>query len=336
MLLTTALLLTSPVAAASFPPTWTSAVIEAFPEDTQSDRRGDWEDSDWDDSDWETPPAPTTYELDVDLRPFGEWLTVDGFRVWRPYNMAPGWQPYTHGHWVDTEVGWTWVSLWSWGQFPFHYGRWQRNDRYGWVWYPGVDWAPAWVAWRYDAGWVAWAPLPPTVTWTVELGTFVNVAQFVGSFDPYLWVTVGTPDFLRSDIRPCVWSVSRTREVIRHSQVQLPYHYDRRHRWLHHDGVPVSRIEHAVGRRVSVERQRYRRARHNTEPRRVAPSPSRAEPPSAYPAHPARRSAPSHVEYRSSPSHGSSARQVRMAPPSEACRNCKPPPHPAGRARRHN
>ena len=28
-------------------------------------------------------------------------------------------------------------------------GRWFFDDSYGWVWVPGSEWAPAWVAWRY-------------------------------------------------------------------------------------------------------------------------------------------------------------------------------------------
>ena len=41
-----------------------------------------------------------------------------------------------------------------------------RDD--GWLWIPGTEWAPAWVAWRSDDGddgYVGWAPLPPESSW---------------------------------------------------------------------------------------------------------------------------------------------------------------------------
>jgi len=62
---------------------------------------------------------------------------------------------------VLTEFGWTWVSDYSWGWAPFHYGRWIVIVGHGWCWVPGTIWGPAWVAWRAGDGFVGWAPLPP-------------------------------------------------------------------------------------------------------------------------------------------------------------------------------
>ena len=40
--------------------------------------------------------------------------------------------------------------------------RWHRSPRYGWVWWPQYQWAPAWVDWRCNsAGNVSWAPMAP-------------------------------------------------------------------------------------------------------------------------------------------------------------------------------
>src|SRR5690606_3356237 len=43
----------------------------------------------------------------------------------------------------------------------YHYGRWYDDDRLGWCWVPGRNWAPAWVTWRRGDRHVGWAPLPP-------------------------------------------------------------------------------------------------------------------------------------------------------------------------------
>jgi hypothetical protein len=71
------------------------------------------------------------------------------------------WAPYTDGHWVYTDDGWTWVSDESFGWATYHYGRWVNLDGTGWCWVPGYTWAPAWVSWRYGGGYCGWAPLPP-------------------------------------------------------------------------------------------------------------------------------------------------------------------------------
>src|SRR5690606_5860689 len=83
------------------------------------------------------------------LEPYGEWVWVSGLgRVWRPSTayVGSGWQPYsTGGNWVETRVGWTFVSSYPFGWAVFHYGRWWSDPLYGWVWVPGTTWGPAWV-----------------------------------------------------------------------------------------------------------------------------------------------------------------------------------------------
>jgi hypothetical protein len=98
------------------------------------------------------------------LAPYGTWFVLpERGWVWQPDPAEVGsdFVPYTQGHWVLTDVGWTFVSDHPWGWAPFHYGRWFLDDRYGWLWEPGTDWAPAWVDWRAGAGYVGWAPLAP-------------------------------------------------------------------------------------------------------------------------------------------------------------------------------
>jgi hypothetical protein len=92
----------------------------------------------------------------------GTWIQSSDYGyVWQPQETDPNWAPYTEGHWVYTEDGWTWVSDESFGWATYHYGRWVNLDGTGWVWVPGYTWGPAWVSWRYGDGYCGWAPLPP-------------------------------------------------------------------------------------------------------------------------------------------------------------------------------
>jgi len=98
------------------------------------------------------------------LAPYGGWDYDSSYGyVWSPSAsiVGTGFSPYaTGGNWALTEYGWTWVSDWSWGWAPFHYGRWiTRAGRWSWV--PGSMWGPAWVSWRSGGGYVGWSPLPP-------------------------------------------------------------------------------------------------------------------------------------------------------------------------------
>jgi hypothetical protein len=115
------------------------------------------------------------------LERHGLWVEVAKHRrVWRPSGVEEGWRPYLHGSWTFTEDGWFWVTDEPWGAATYHYGRWSFDGAYGWVWYPGRTWAPAWVAWRWDAEVVGWAPLPPQGHPAWSFWTFVPASHFVG------------------------------------------------------------------------------------------------------------------------------------------------------------
>lgn len=95
------------------------------------------------------------------LSPYGNWIQYPRYgRVWVPH--VQGFRPYyTNGHWVYSQFGWTWVSNYSWGWAPFHYGRWMNDFRHGWIWIPGSVWAPAWVQWRGGGGYYGWCAMGP-------------------------------------------------------------------------------------------------------------------------------------------------------------------------------
>jgi hypothetical protein len=106
-----------------------------------------------------------TYQQFYDyLEPYGSWIQMAGYGyVWQPGATVRDnhWRPYTLGRWAYTDDGWTWISDEPFGWVTYHYGRWMLTHTEGWVWVPGDQWAPAWVAWRYGNDFVGWAPLPP-------------------------------------------------------------------------------------------------------------------------------------------------------------------------------
>jgi hypothetical protein len=119
------------------------------------------------------------------LAPYGEWVNTGNYgTVWRP-RVAQGWRPYYYGRWEWTNEGWLWVSDEPFGWATYHYGRWTYDGNYGWVWVPGYQWAPAWVAWRTSGDVIGWAPLGP------GLSVYVSTYPFVD----YWWTFVPTARF---------------------------------------------------------------------------------------------------------------------------------------------
>lgn len=135
-------------------------------------------------------PARAQARVDVSLTVFhdglsryGNWVASARFgHVWYPRHDHL-WRPYRDGYWTYTNVGWTWVSNEPWAWATYHYGRWAFDAEYGWIWVPDTVWGPAWVAWRSNADYVGWAPLPP--------GVAVS-AEFDPPIDPYAFVFVRT------------------------------------------------------------------------------------------------------------------------------------------------
>ncbi len=109
------------------------------------------------------------------LSRYGEWIESDFGYAWRPMHVVHNWRPYLHGRWVWTDYGWYWVSNEPFGWATFHYGRWNYDDYYGWIWIPDYDWGPAWVEWCYNDDYIGWAPLPTYATFNISFGiTFSN------------------------------------------------------------------------------------------------------------------------------------------------------------------
>lgn len=112
-------------------------------------------------------PVLSSREIDLqffydELSPYGYWVHNREYGyVWLPHDGNDFYPYSSKGHWVYTDLGWTWASDYKWGWAVFHYGRWDFDPGYGWFWFPGAEWSPAWVTWRYGNDHLGWAPRTP-------------------------------------------------------------------------------------------------------------------------------------------------------------------------------
>ncbi|MBA2585360.1 MAG: hypothetical protein H0U99_02615 [Chthoniobacterales bacterium] len=140
------------------------------------------------------PPTRSYGLFYTKLEPYGDWHETANYGyVWQPREAEQSrtWRPYTDGHWVYTDAGWTWISDEPHGWATYHYGRWTRLRNVGWVWVPGDEWAPAWVSWRTSNEYVGWAPLPPDA----EFDRNVGIKKWADNYydigpEQYAFVTV--------------------------------------------------------------------------------------------------------------------------------------------------
>ena len=142
----------------------------------------------------------------------GHWLVSASYgRVWQPALYQPGWNPYYDGHWVYTDFGWTWVSDYSWGSIPYHYGTWAFEPGYGWVWVPGYVWAPSWVVFSSGPGYIGWAPVSPHYSIGVSTGR--------SYCSPDHYVFVDSHNFLAPRVRGYAVPVSRNRGLVQNTRI---------------------------------------------------------------------------------------------------------------------
>jgi hypothetical protein len=181
------------------------------------------------------------------LSPYGRWVDSPPYGwCWTPYDMSPGWRPYTVGSWVYTEYGWTWASAEPWGWAAYHYGRWQFDRVYGWLWFPGTDWGPAWVAWHYGDDWVGWAPLPPSARWDVSVGL-----QFgdVDAIPAQHWCFVERRYLTDSNVHGRVVSVARNVTLL--GRTRDATRFEARAGRPVNDGLDISEVERWQGRPIA-------------------------------------------------------------------------------------
>lgn len=150
------------------------------------------------------------------LDPYGEWRETSEYGyVWQPREAETSrdWRPYTEGRWVYSDAGWTWISDEPFGWAAYHYGRWVRLRRIGWVWVPGDEWAPAWVSWRTSKDYVGWAPLPPEARFDRRSGIH-NWADNYYDIGPEQYSFVACNDFGAEHVRRAVVPTERNITIV--------------------------------------------------------------------------------------------------------------------------
>lgn len=149
------------------------------------------------------------------LEPYGAWRETNEYGyVWQPREAEErNWRPYTDGRWVYTDAGWTWISEEPFGWATYHYGRWVRLRRVGWVWVPGQQWAPAWVSWRTSKDYVGWAPLPPEARFERKSGIH-NWADNYYDIGPDQYAFVPNNEFGSRRVQRSVVPVERNVTIV--------------------------------------------------------------------------------------------------------------------------
>ncbi len=204
--------------------------------------------SDYPSGDYPTGGASTGVSFDLfysNLSPHGTWLVSAEYgRVWQPREYDRDWNPYYDGRWVYSDYGWTWVSDYSWGAIPYHYGTWYADSRYGWVWVPGTVWAPSWVVFRTGPDYIGWCPVSPRF----------SVSASFGFDEPRgdMFVFVSSRDFLSPRIRTAVVVDNRRTTIINNTRIVNNITVE--NHIVVNRGVDVATVERASGRQV----RRYR------------------------------------------------------------------------------
>ena len=192
------------------------------------------------------------------LNPYGSWVIVGSYgRCWRPAQVDAGWRPYCDGHWQRTDAGWYWASNEPWGWATYHYGRWDWSVEFGWIWVPRTQWAPAWVSWRQGAGYVGWAPLPPTA----RIGTRGIMEVRETAVAPRAFVFVSEQRLLEP-VRPATVIVNNTtviNQTVNITKIQVV------NKAVVNEGPRPEVIERKSGRKVEAIPVHELRRREETE-----------------------------------------------------------------------
>jgi hypothetical protein len=177
------------------------------------------------------------------LAPYGDWVNMDPYGyVWVPRHMGYRWRPYSDGHWVWTDYGWTWMDNSEWGWMPFHYGRWNMDNDIGWYWVPGTTWGPAWVTWRSNDMYMGWAPLPPGV----ELRAGMDFASLRIDVPGSFWIFIGGSHFLDPDVHSYVLPYERNVTIVNNTTIYNNFGF-KGNRFTN-DGVGMDHVRRFTGR----------------------------------------------------------------------------------------
>ncbi|HEX3438174.1 MAG TPA: DUF6600 domain-containing protein [Pseudacidobacterium sp.] len=107
------------------------------------------------------PNDPAWSDLDY----YGNWYDMPGYGMgWMPAGVGAGWDPFGSGYWgYYPTYGYSWISAYPWGWWPYRCGAWNWFGGAGWMWFPGnCGWGSGWypvTIWNYPPGYVI--PLRP-------------------------------------------------------------------------------------------------------------------------------------------------------------------------------
>jgi hypothetical protein len=179
------------------------------------------------------------------LAPYGNWIEMEpyGF-VWTPRYTGYRWRPYSDGHWVSTEDGWTWMANEEWGSIPFHYGRWGFDDDLGWFWVPGTEWSPAWVSWRWSDQYTGWAPLPPGVEFHAGMDFRSHSYHTPVNF----WVFLQTSRFMDRNLHRYALPYERNQTIFNITIGHQTLHY--RNNRVINDGIGIDAVRRITRRDI--------------------------------------------------------------------------------------
>jgi hypothetical protein len=215
------------------------------------------------------PSSPPQYGQNEDssyfydrLSPYGNWVNMNPYGyVWTPRHMGYRWRPYSDGHWVWTDYGWTWISEEVWGDIPYHYGRWGMDSDIGWYWVPDNVWGPAWVSWRSNDQYMGWAPLPPGFQFSV--GMNFNSSSMDIPLD--FWIFIQGSHFQDRYLNPYVLPYERNMTIISYTSIHNNI-YTRDNRIVN-EGMGIDQVRRITRR--DVPRYALRDAQQPGRPRLV-------------------------------------------------------------------
>jgi len=171
------------------------------------------------------------------LEPYGLWVSYSPYGyVWVPRDIDYGWRPYSLGHWVYTDYGWTWIAGERWGWLVHHYGRWGWDDRLGWYWVPGTVWGPSWVAWRWGDLYIGWAPIPPGYDFDPAFGFRRRDFDIPGRH----WNFVRGQEFMDSRLDRWILPRERNAAILNSTHIDMNIHVND-HRVIN-DGVAIGQV----------------------------------------------------------------------------------------------
>jgi len=136
------------------------------------------------------------------------------------------------------------VSYYDWGWAPFHYGRWDRDNSYGWFWVPDTEWGPSWVNWRRADGYYGWEPMEPGVSLSLSFGSSYN------SYNDH-WVFVRDQDFERSNINHYYVNQTDRNRIVRNSTVINTTYIDNSRHTTYVTGPARADVQRVTGRTIN-------------------------------------------------------------------------------------